>query len=65
MEEAVSPDYVAYLYKDHADHYTVQLDAPSDGEQLKAEAAPAEVRRQWPSRSSACPFDRMDLIVPR
>ena len=63
MEEAVSPAYVAYLYKDHADHYSVKL-APHQREKLKAEASLLKfdgVAKQI----QRMPFDRMDLIVAR
>lgn len=63
MEEAVSPDYIAYLYKDHADHYRMHLTA-QQRERIKAEAVLLKfdgVAKQV----QRTPFDRMDLIVAR
>ena len=63
MEEAVSPEYVAYLYKDHADHYRVQL-TTEQRERLKAGAALLKFDAVA-KHIQRTPFDRMDLIVTR
>ena len=63
MEAAVSPAYVTYLYKDHADHYRVQL-SPQQCERIKSEAVLLKfegVAKQIQRTA----FDHMDLIVVR
>jgi len=63
MEEAVSPAYVTYLYKDRADQYRVHL-SPQQCERLKSEAALLKfegVAKQIQRTA----FDRMDLFVLR
>ena len=63
MEAAVAPQYVAYLYKDHADHYRAHL-TPQQRERLQAESALLKfdsVAKQIQRTS----FDRLDLIVAR
>ncbi len=63
MAEAVSPAYVTYLYKDHADHYRVQL-APEQRERLKAGAALLKFDG-LAKQIQRVALDRMDLIVTR
>ncbi len=63
MEEALSPAYVAYLYKDHADHYRVQL-TPEQREKLKFAASLLKFEGLIKQIQRAA-FDRMDLIVGR
>ena len=63
MEEAVSPEYVAYLYRDRADHYRTPF-TPEQRERLKAAAVLLKfdgLAKQI-QRSA---FERMDLIVAR
>lgn len=63
MEEAASPAYVAYLYKDHADHYSVPL-TPEPRERLKTATALLKFDG-LAKQIQRAGFDRMDLIVAR
>ena len=63
MEEAVSPEYIAYLYKDHADHYRVQL-TTEQRNRLKAGAALLKFDAVA-KHIQRTPFHRMDLFVTR
>lgn len=63
LEEAVSPVYVAYLYKDHADHYRAQL-TPAQCERLKTAAALLKFEG-LAKQIQRTTFDRMDLIAVR
>ena len=63
MEEAVSPDYVTYLYKDHADHYRVLL-TKEQRQRLKAGAALLKFDAMAKHIQHVA-FDRMDLMVTR
>lgn len=63
IEETVSPGYVAYLFKDHADHYRVEL-TREQRERLKAATALLKFDGLAKQIQRAA-FDRMDLIVAR
>jgi hypothetical protein len=63
MEEARSPAYAAYLYKDHADQYRAHL-TPEQREKLKTAACLLKFEGLVKQIQRAA-FDRMDLIVGR